>query len=425
MIRQIFARSPGHLVCALGLAMVSCEPQLAPTPVEDTRSSGPKVSPFEEAPQAEEPVTGKKQASIHGLLVARISEGEVAGSASRMNATVVDEDFGAGLSLGFNQEVGKSTESSLEEVEKFHAVRRGSEPVKKAIDISFGEQYSQKDGPSAAVACALLVESILTGVELDGAFAVTGDMAADGTVRAVGGIDGKIRGATKGKCSIIAIPADNRETLSDLAVLKETKYFTDIQIFSIATFDDALELAKAENGRSDVLKQSIAAFAEIQKVLSQPGGEKWIGNPHVQERLKKIVQDTPNHESARHLYLIGARATAPQLSLAGSFLQIYRVVAPIRSALETGNIPDDTKGLGDSIFSLRNVRTVLDPRTRGCADALEDFAEKLKKVGDTDLASAQSRIPKFVAELNESWDRVVEEYREIQSDPEIQEELNR
>lgn len=412
-----------RLVCCLFL--VSCEPQLAPRIEENKQQPDLEISPFEEPQPAEETVPGKKQASIHGLLVSRITEGEVAGSASMMNATVVDDDFSSGLSLRFNQDVGESTESSLKEVQKFHLVRAESKGLKRSIEISFGEQYSQKDGPSAAVACALLVESLLSGAEIDGSFAVTGDMGADGTVRPVGGIDGKIRGATKGKCTIVAIPLENRETLSDLAVLKQTKYFTDIQIFSIATFDDALELAKAKTERSEVLNRSIDAFAEIQRVFSQPGGEKWIGNPHVQERLKKIVQDTPNHESARHLYLIGSGATPSQLSLAGSFMQIYRVVAPIRSALDTGIIPEGTGGLSDSMFSLRNVRTQLDPRARGCADALEDFAEKLKKVGDTDLASAQSRIPKLVTDLRESWDRVVEEYRKIQSDPEIQEELNR
>lgn len=48
----------------------------------------------------------------------------------------------------------------------------------------------------------------------------------------------------------------------------------------------------------------------------------------------------------------------------------------------------------------------------------------MKKIGDTDLSTAASRVPKLVDEINASWDRVVLEYRAVESDPEIQEELN-
>ena len=384
----------------------------------------PEKSPFDETDSSQPTVKGRSQATVTGLLVSGDSGADFIGEASRMNATVLeDKFFGRGLEIQFNQKVGESTESALREVVKYHAIRNPEANHAQLIEIGFGEQYSSKDGPSAAVACALLVESILTGKELDSTFAVTGDMNADGTVQAVGGIDGKIRGATKGGAGIVAIPNANSATLSDLAILGETTYFINIQIFSIATFEDALELARTESDRSPAVRDSLAAFGEVQKVLRRPDGAKWIVNPHVISRLEEVVRLTPNHESARHLLLMGRKQTSPQLSLAGSFLQIYRSVKPMRSALNEGVIPEDTRGLSESIFTLRRVRSLLDPRTRGCADALEDFAETIKKIGDTDFGTAQSRVPRLVEELNETWIRVVDEYEKIQSDAQIQEEL--
>lgn len=413
------------VIVAISLLSFSCKPRLAKTESENRVPPGlPEKSPFDKPIPPPPVAKGLSQAAVTGLLVSTGSGADFIGEASRMNATVLDDAYFTGtLEVKFNQEVGDSTLSAMREVLKFHKIRNEASNQAQLIEIGFGEQYSSKNGPSAAVACALLVESILTGKELDPSFAVTGDMNADGTVQPVGGIDGKIRGATKGGAVIVAIPKGNVTTLSDLAVLEETTYFINIQIFSISTFEEALELASAESDRSAAVRDSITAFSEVQKVLIRPDGAKLISNPHVISRLEEVLRLTPNHESARHLLLVGQRKTSAQLSLSGSFLQIYRSVKPMRSALSEGVIPEDTRGLSESIFTLRRVRSRLDPRTRGCADALEDFAETIKKIGDIDLSAARSRVPKLVDQLNADWTRVVDEYEKIRSDTQIQEDL--
>jgi len=404
--------------------LLSCEPKQASKESREAAEAIPTESPFDEPEPPAPPDPGRMQSAVTGLLVSNVSGADVAGSASRMNAAVVKEDHLEGLAIRFNQEIGESMKSALGEVVKFHNIRNRDRNPKKLIEIGFDEQYSSKDGPSATVACALLTESILADVELDSSFAVTGDMNADGTVQPVGGIDGKIRGATKGGCKHVAIPKKNCTTLSDLAILGEVGPFINIQIFSISTFEEALALARTEADRGAAIQESMAAFAEIQKVLGAPDGAKWLGNPHVDARLQKILQSTPNHESAKHLLLVGRKNAGNQLSLTGSFLQIYKAIKPVQSALEEGVIPDNTSGLSESMFKLRKVRKFLDPRTRGCADALEDFAEAMKKIGDTNLTAATSRVPKLVDEINAAWDRVALEYEAVESDPEIQEELN-
>ncbi len=414
------------VLAAGALPFVSCKPQLAKPKSEAETVELSAKSPFD--PPEEIPVAapqGRAQSSVHGLLVTQLSNAGFAGEASRMNATLLDGGVGPGrIVLQFNQDVGELAIASLREVEKFHQLRHQGIASGQRIELAFAEQYSPKDGPSAAVACSLLVESILTGEDLSQEFAVTGDMNADGTVQAVGGIDGKIRGATKGKCKIVAIPKENRSTLADFAVVGDMRYFIDIQVFSISTFEEALALARTEEERDAALKEGIGIFSEVQKVLGQPDGAKWIGNPHVSARLEKVLELAPNHESARFLLLKGRGQAGTQLSLRGSFLQIYRATAPIREALRSGSVPEQTGDLSESIFALRRARVHLDPRTRGCADALGDFAEKLKGFGETDRSKARSRLSSMREEINASWNRVVVEYEKIESNPEIQEELN-
>ena len=54
--------------------------------------------------------------------------------------------------------------------------------------------------------------------EYDPKFAVTGDLNSDLSVQPIGGVTAKIRGATKAKCNIVAVPYANAKGLADLFV---------------------------------------------------------------------------------------------------------------------------------------------------------------------------------------------------------------
>ena len=119
-----------------------------------------------DTPKAE-PTAGKilQQAQIKGLLVIQLSAGKFAGGASQMNATVVKSS--KEFELGFNQKVGDLMKKATVEVDKFIRVRyAGKLPSNTRVEFSFADKYSPKDGPSAAVVCALMVDSILSGMPL-------------------------------------------------------------------------------------------------------------------------------------------------------------------------------------------------------------------------------------------------------------------
>lgn len=313
--------------------------------------------------------------------------------------------------------------SALREVQKFVSLRHNGFPPGKRIEIAFQEQYSSKDGPSAAVACTLLLDSLITGDKFDPAFAVTGDMNADGSVQPVGGIDGKIRGATKRDCTHVAIPKANVEILRDMLVADDLKPLIAIQIFSIEKYEDALALAKAPDIRDPKIQAAITSFAEVQKVLLGRNGSSFLNNSHVRTRLQKVLADAPNHESARLLLLRSTGAVPKQLSLRGSFSQIDKVTKPIMSVLKSGDVDNSVESLKDSIFALRRVRRKLDDRAKPTADSLEELSRTLEALGSSKLDGRSARLQGLLRDFKTALGKVQTEYNKLASNPQIQEEL--
>ena len=130
-----------------------------------------------------------KQSTLKGLLVQPLSGGNFAGKASQMNATATPlEDRNHPLKIRFNQRVGKNMDGALKEVTKYLRVKHNDWPSGYDIEIAFEDRFTSKDGPSAAICCALLLDSLVTGQKIDPLFAVTGDMNADGSIQPVGGL---------------------------------------------------------------------------------------------------------------------------------------------------------------------------------------------------------------------------------------------
>lgn len=358
-----------------------------------------------------------KQAEIKGLLVVQLADGSVAGAASQMNATVVKGSEGE-FSLGFNQDVGDQMEKATVEVQKFISVRHGDKvPNGYRVELAFADKYSPKDGPSAAVVCALMTDSIITGDEIDPGFAATGDMTATGQVRPVGGITGKIRGAIKKKCSIIGIPKPNDKSISDLYLIEGIKPLYQIQTFSLETFDQAKALAG--KNRTGDLQKAIDEFTEVQKVLQK--NEKYIRNQAVRTKLRAIVKLAPNHMSARLLFLHGERKGPKKLSLLGSIEAIDKAAQSFSIMLETGSFLE-TNGSDDVLFSLiselKRQRPKLDQRTIAYSDSHTELAEFFKALRGKKYLNKQME-----RELNSGIRKLNSERTKVLNNPEVQEEL--
>ncbi|NRB73298.1 MAG: hypothetical protein HRU46_02970 [Verrucomicrobiales bacterium] len=365
------------------------------------------------------------QAKVNGLLVMDTGAGE-AGSASTMSMIALPDDPSKPAMLQFNQEVGPSMQTALGEVVKFIELQHDGWPRGRKMEISFENKYNPKDGPSAAVACALLLESLIIGEALDPGFAVTGDMNADGSVQPIGGVEAKIRGATKDDCTHIAIPKNNITALYDTVLMDGIAPIMKIQAFSIATFEEALALARSEKPLS--VEVALNEFSAIQDLYRKnPSGfAQTIRHPQVVEKLTKVIEASPNHISASLLLAYATGQGPKSLSLHGSFSFIdenaYQIVGVIKDGEvdELGDFEQDQ--VADAVALLRRNKLKLDKRTWHWADSLMRWGEQMREY-QTNRPKAINNLNKLIDSINAAGREAREQREQLLEDPEIMEEL--
>ncbi len=361
------------------------------------------------------------QSQVKGLLVIQLPNHNFAGSASQMNATAVPMDINDGKSFGirFNQKVGEMMNSSTQEVEKLMRIRHGKDlPSGYRIEFGFADKHTMKDGPSAAVACAMMTEAIITGEQIQPSFAVSGDITATGEIRPVGGIIAKVRGAAKRDCKVMAVPIGNKSDIQDIYVIEGINSIVATQIILVENFDQAWEVGRAE--RSVKIQKAIDDYAMVQASITRTPAN--ISHPQVLEKLKSIMEVIPNHESARIISLHASGKGPNKLSLAGSLQAIQEAAEELNSTIKSGNYQERgvNSPLWESVSSIKRLRDNVDPRTKDYIDAfikaatiLKDFVASGKKQWATDQ----------LREFNTQISRIESEETKLLNSVEVQEEL--
>ena len=357
------------------------------------------------------------QSQVKGLLVIELPDGSHAGGASQMNATAIPGEGSDSFSLRFNQAVGEMMTAATQEVEKLMRVRHAdSLPTGNTIEFGFADKHTPKDGPSAAVACSLMAESIIAGVELDQKFAVTGDITATGEVRPVGGVEAKLRGAARKDCEIFAVPAGNKASIDDIYVIDGVAAISETQIVLIETFEEALRIGRAD--KEEAVKQAVEDFKLVSKaVKSNP---KNAAHPKVVEKLKTILAAIPGHESARLVALHGSGRGPTKLSLQGSLNLIEKRAAFLSTSMTSGSFMD--RGMDDPLWEnlgeLKGLRGMVDDRTRPYLDSFLAVTSFLKLHRDKNQFSAQ-----LMREFRTVLVKIDIERQKLMSNREVQEEL--
>lgn len=113
------------------------------------------------------------------------------------------------------------------------------------IDVTI--QLNNVGGPSAGMMFALGIMDMLTPGNLNGGqnIAGTGTITADGTVGPIGGIQQKMWGALRADADYFLAPAANCPEVVD-------EIPGDLQVFSVATLDDALSVLDAISSDGDL-----------------------------------------------------------------------------------------------------------------------------------------------------------------------------
>jgi ATP-dependent Lon protease len=109
----------------------------------------------------------------------------------------------------------------------------------KDIHIHVPEGATPKDGPSAGIAMATTIVSVLTGIAVHKSVAMTGEVTLRGRVLPIGGLKEKLLAALRGGIKTVLIPKENVKDLEDIpANVKDG-----LTIIAVATVDEVLALA--------------------------------------------------------------------------------------------------------------------------------------------------------------------------------------
>ena len=99
------------------------------------------------------------------------------------------------------------------------SVDLGIEPPlfdKKDIHVHVPEGATPKDGPSAGIAMATAIVSLMTGIEVRKEVAMTGEVTLRGQVLPIGGLKEKLLAARRGGIERVIIPHENAKDLSEV-----------------------------------------------------------------------------------------------------------------------------------------------------------------------------------------------------------------
>jgi ATP-dependent Lon protease len=152
---------------------------------------------------------------------------------------------GAMTVTGNLKDVMKESISAASSYVRARSISFGLKPPifrSRDIHVHVPEGATPKDGPSAGVAMATAIVSVLTGVPVRKDIAMTGEITLRGRVLPIGGLKEKLLAALRGGIKTVLIPKDNEKDLADIP----DNVKAGLQIIPVSTVDEVL--AKALTG---------------------------------------------------------------------------------------------------------------------------------------------------------------------------------
>jgi ATP-dependent Lon protease len=140
------------------------------------------------------------------------------------------------------RDVMKESISAAASYVRMRAVAFGIKPPlfdKRDIHVHVPEGATPKDGPSAGVAMATAIVSVMTGIPVRRDLAMTGEITLRGRVWPIAGLKEKLLAALRGGIKTVLIPEDNAK---DLVEISET-IKSGLEIVPVSRMDEVLARA--------------------------------------------------------------------------------------------------------------------------------------------------------------------------------------
>jgi ATP-dependent Lon protease len=109
----------------------------------------------------------------------------------------------------------------------------------KDIHVHVPEGATPKDGPSAGVAMATSIISVITGIPVRRDVAMTGEITLRGRVLPIGGLKEKLLAALRTGLKTVIIPAENEKDLAEIP----DNVKNGLEICPVSSMDEVLKVA--------------------------------------------------------------------------------------------------------------------------------------------------------------------------------------
>ena len=140
------------------------------------------------------------------------------------------------------KDVMKESISAAASYVRSNATKYGIKPPlfdKRDIHVHVPEGATPKDGPSAGVAMATAIISLMTQVPVRKDIAMTGEITLRGRVLPIGGLKEKLLAAARGGITTVFIPEENKKDLSEIS----EEITKNLKIIPVTKVDEIIEAA--------------------------------------------------------------------------------------------------------------------------------------------------------------------------------------
>ncbi|HEY9215518.1 MAG TPA: endopeptidase La [Ancylobacter sp.] len=165
------------------------------------------------------------------------------------------------------RDVMKESISAAASYVRSRALDFGIEPPlfdRRDIHIHVPEGATPKDGPSAGVAMATVLTSVLTGIPIRADVAMTGEITLRGRVLPIGGLKEKLLAALRAGIKKVLIPEDNAKDLAEIPDNVKNA----LEIVPVSRMDEVLHHALTRQPEAIVWEEKLTApTADVEPVI--------------------------------------------------------------------------------------------------------------------------------------------------------------